>query len=100
MRDRVRARWAGLLAVCAKCEKKLKGRGFGKGGRETLSRELQALAAGKGRKARFGVCTVKCLKLCPKGAVTVVSGARPDDWLIVQPGEAAQAVLARAGIPL
>jgi predicted metal-binding protein len=90
---RARARWQGILLVCAKCEKKLKG-GFGVKGRDDLSALLRDEAGGKGGKARFGVVSAKCLKACPKGAVAVVDANRPTDWLIVEAGTAVAAVVA------
>lgn len=45
------------------------------------------------RKGVLGIVEVKCLKVCPKGAVTVVSGARPDEWLLVPGGVAADEVM-------
>ncbi|UAK26253.1 hypothetical protein [Sphingomonas nostoxanthinifaciens] len=81
------ARWRAAILVCAKCEKKLGGRGFGPDGRKPLSKVLRKHAGGgKGRKASIGVMQTKCLKICPKNAVTVVDGARPRDWLIVAAG--------------
>ena len=94
---RVRARWTGTVLVCAKCEKKLGG-GFGEGGREPLSKLLKRLAGGKGPKARFGVVSSKCLKLCPKRAVAVVDAARPRDWLVVAPGTSVAEVAAELGM--
>ena len=88
-----RARWAGVLLVCAKCEKKLDG-GFGDKGRDDLSALLRDHAGGKGGKARFGVVSTKCLKACPKGAVAVVDTGRPKDWLIVNKGTPVHAVTA------
>jgi predicted metal-binding protein len=82
-----KARWGGVLLVCAKCEKKLDNRGFGPDGRERLSRVLKHEAGGKGPKAPFGVVSTRCLKLCPKKAVTVVDGAQPGRWLVVAPGD-------------
>lgn len=82
---RVRSRWAQVALVCAKCEKKLHG-GFGEEGGAPLSKLLRKRARGKGRKADFGVISTRCLKLCPKGAVTLIDGARPDAWLVIDAG--------------
>jgi len=95
----VRARWRASLLICAKCEKKLGKKGFGADGRQRLSKLLrQRLGGGKGRKAEAGITLVKCLKICPKGGVTVVDGARPRDWLIVQAGTPIEQVEARLGL--
>ena len=42
--------------------------------------------------------STKCLKVCPKHAVTVVDGARPRDWLIVQAGTPIDQIAARLGL--
>ena len=92
------ARWRGAVLVCAKCEKKLGKGGFGAAGKNRLSKLLRKRAGGgKGRKAALGVVSSGCLKVCPKGAVTVVDGARPRDWLIVSAGTAVEEVEARLG---
>jgi len=86
-----------MVLVCAKCEKKIGG-GFGKDGRKPLSKLLCKRAEGKGRKAGFGVLSTKCLKICPKRAVTVVNGTRPRDWLIVPAGAAVTEVVEVLGL--
>jgi len=91
----VRARWQRCILVCRRCERKLDGAGFGTQGDKALSRLLRKRAGGKGRKARFGVVSTQCLKLCPKGAVTVVDGAQPDQWLAVHEGTPIDEILAR-----
>jgi predicted metal-binding protein len=92
------ARWRGSVLICAKCEKKLDKKGFGADGRRRLSKLLRKRAGGKGRKARFGVVSTGCLKVCPRHAVTVINGARPGDWMIVQVGTPIQQVEARLGL--
>jgi len=44
------------------------------------------------------VIETKCLKLCPKRAVCVVNGARPGEWLVVEPGTPVDEVAARLGL--
>lgn len=97
MRASVPSRWAAAILVCGKCEKKLGG-GFGKKGDKPLSRLLAKSAGGKGRKAGLGVISTRCLKLCPKQAVTVVDGARPDEWLVIERGTPIEEVRARLGL--
>ena len=98
MKTCVRARWERVVLVCAKCEKKLKG-GFGADGRTSLSKCLaKRNEGGRGRKAHMGVIATKCLKVCPKGAVTVVDSSRPSEWLIVQEGTALSEVEQRLGL--
>ena len=91
------ARWRSALLVCGKCEKKLGG-GFGLDGKQRLSRLLRKGAGGKGRKAGLGVIESKCLKLCPKRAVTIVDGAHPGAWLVVPAGTPLDEVRARIGL--
>jgi len=86
LKDHVRSNWSGAVLVCAKCSKKLDG-GFGDKGRTRLAKALRRhLKIGKGRKGAAGIVEVKCLGVCPRGAVTVVNGAAPDRWLLVRPG--------------
>jgi predicted metal-binding protein len=92
------SKWRGAVIVCAKCEKKLDG-GFGPGGKTKLSKMLRMLAGGgKGRKAGLGVVSTKCLKICPKKAVTVVSGNHPGEFLVVPAGEPVELLMTRLGL--
>ncbi len=80
------SRWQGSVLVCGKCSKKLDG-GFGEKGRTPLVKLLrQALGVKKGRKADRGVVEVKCLGVCPKNAVVMIDGSRPDRWMLVPAG--------------
>ncbi|MBW6525847.1 DUF1636 domain-containing protein [Sphingomonas sp. RHCKR7] len=86
MKDEVRARWGGALLVCGKCSKKLGG-GFGRKGRSSLAKALRAEPGlGKRREAALGVVEVRCLGVCPRGAVTLVDTRVPDRWRLVEPG--------------
>jgi predicted metal-binding protein len=88
------SRWQGSVLVCGKCSKKLGG-GFGEKGRTPLAKTLRAvLGLKKGRKAERGVVEVKCLGICPKNAVVMLDGARPDRWLLVPAGADASEVVA------
>lgn len=99
MKDALSARWETAILVCGKCGKKLDG-GFGEKGKRSLAKSLRrAIGGGKGRRARVGIVEVKCLGVCPKGAVTVVNAARPGEWLLVEAGAEVDAVVARLGIP-
>lgn len=87
------------MLVCAKCEKKLDKKGFGPDGGKRLSKLLRKRAGrGKGRKAGLGIISTGCLKVCPKRGVTLVDGARPRDWIIVQAGTPIEQVEARLGL--
>ena len=86
MKDHVRAGWTGAVLVCGKCSKKLDG-GFGAKGRVSLAKALRGEDGfGKGRKAEVGVVEVRCLGICPKGAVTIVDSRTPGRWRIVPAG--------------
>jgi hypothetical protein len=93
----LRARWSASVLIFPKCEKKLGKKGFGSDGKQRLSKLLRKRAGGKGSKAGIGVISTKCLKVCPKHAVTMVDGARPRDWMIVLAGSALEQVVARFG---
>lgn len=96
----VRADWAGTLLVCAKCSKKLDG-GFGPKGKTSLAKALRRyLSLGKGRKSRLGVVEVKCLGICPKNAVTVIDGGRPQQWQLVERGMPIEQVAAALNLDL
>ena len=84
-----KAEWGKVVLVCGKCSRKVGGK--------SLAKELRRVV-GKGRKARAGVVEVKCLKLCPKNAVTVVDAANPREWLVVAKGEPVADVAARLGL--
>jgi hypothetical protein len=74
---KVSGRWQEVILICRKCSKKLDG-GFGPKGRTRLNAFLrEGLATGKGRKARMGLVMAPCFKLCPKAAVTVTLGSKP-----------------------
>lgn len=93
----VRADWSTALLICKKCTKKLGG-GFGPKGRTPLAKALrQGLGVKKGRKGALGIVEVKCLGVCPKGAVTVVDGAAPGAWLLVRGGTAIPEVVDALG---
>jgi predicted metal-binding protein len=86
VKGHVRAHWGGALLVCGKCSKKLGG-GFGRKRRQSLAETLRGEPGlGKGRKAAIGVVEVRCLGICPRGAVTVVDTREPGRWRLVEPG--------------
>ena len=63
----------GVLLACAKCQKKLK-RDSHNPGTAKLAKSLKKLARQNGTEP-VRVLSVSCLKLCPKGAVTVITPA-------------------------
>uniref|UniRef100_UPI0035CB6A2B hypothetical protein n=1 Tax=uncultured Sphingomonas sp. TaxID=158754 RepID=UPI0035CB6A2B len=94
----VRSGWSDTLLVCRKCSKKLGG-GFGPKGRTGLAKALRAeLGVRKGRKGALGILEVKCLGVCPKGAVTLVDGAAPGEWLLVPAGRPIATVVEELGL--
>lgn len=83
---RLHTNWQASILVCRKCSKRLGG-GFGPKGKQSLAKLLRRQAdGGKRRKAAIGIIEVKCLGVCPRNAVTVIDGRRPDSWLIVPAG--------------
>ena len=94
----VRSNWSDAVLVCSKCSKKLDG-GFGPKGKLPLAKALRkTLALKKGRKSTAGIVEVKCLGVCPRGAVTVVNGAQAREWLLVPAGADLTAVAADLGL--
>ena len=94
----VKADWETAILVCAKCSKRLDG-GFGKKGKQRLAKALKAyLGVRRFRKARVGVVEVKCLGVCPRGAVTVVNSADPTRWRLVAKDTDLAALAAELGI--
>lgn len=82
----VRAEWTDTVLICKKCSKKLDG-GFGPKGRTPLAKALrEELGVRKGRKGPLGIIEVKCLGICPRDAVTVVTGGAPGEWALVKEG--------------
>ncbi len=93
MKNFVKSDWSTAIIVCAKCSKRLDG-GFGKKGKQSLAKALRRqLGIGRFRKAHVGVVEVKCLGICPRGAVTLIDARTPDRWRLV-PAGADLAVLA------
>jgi predicted metal-binding protein len=86
VKHHIRSEWSTAVLVCAKCSKRLDG-GFGPKRKLSLGKALRKhLQLKKGRKARAGVVEVKCLGVCPRGAVTVVDGSKPGEWMLVPAG--------------
>ena len=86
MKTQIRSNWSHTVLVCAKCSKRLGG-GFGPKGKQPLGKALRKhLGLKKGRKAAAGVVDVRCLGVCPRGAVTVVNAASSREWLLVPEG--------------
>lgn len=82
----VRSEWSIALLVCKKCSNKIGG-GFGEKRRTPLAKALRKfLGVKRGRKGALGIVEVKCLGICPRGAVTVVNGASPGEWMLVKAG--------------
>jgi predicted metal-binding protein len=96
----VRSNWSGTILVCAKCSKKLDG-GFGPKGKTSLAKALRKqFGLKKGRKGAAGIVEVKCLGMCPRGAVTVVNGTQSREWLIVPEKADLDTVAAALGLSI
>ncbi|RYG79430.1 MAG: (2Fe-2S) ferredoxin domain-containing protein, partial [Alphaproteobacteria bacterium] len=52
----------------------------------------------KGRKGAAGIVEVRCLGVCPRGAVTVVDASRPGEWMLVPEGADLDAVAGELGL--
>lgn len=93
MKHLIKANWSTALLVCAKCSKRLDG-GFGKKGKQSLAKALRRqLGIKRFRKSPIGIVEVKCLGICPRGAVTLVDARDPGNWRLI-PAGADLAVLA------
>jgi predicted metal-binding protein len=88
VKSQVKSHWQRTILVCSKCSKKLGG-GFGKNDGQSLAKALRGhLGLKRGRKAPIGIVEVKCLGICPRGAVTMVDAAEPGRWQLVEKGTA------------
>lgn len=86
LKSLVKANWETAILVCAKCSKRLDG-GFGKKGKQSLGKALRKHVGAKlSRKAKVGIVEVKCLGICPRGAVTLVDARDPGSWRLVPAG--------------
>ncbi len=77
--------WSTLLIACRKCGDKLGG-GFGPKGKDDLADAYRQVLRDRGRRREVRILEVGCLDVCPKGGVTVMHGARPDEMLVVPEG--------------
>ena len=89
--------WRDVVLVCRKCQKKLDG-GFGPDGDKTLKKALKKFLKPKNERKSVKVVEVKCFDLCPKGAVTAVNAARPDQYVIIPAGADLLEVKAKLGL--
>jgi predicted metal-binding protein len=89
------AKWDEVLLVCRKCGKKLDG-GFGDDRSSRLDRILRK-ALKQVDRSRVKLVSVSCLKVCPKGAVTVVRGSNPGSVYLVAAGADASDALDALG---
>lgn len=89
-----------MIAICEKCGKKLGG-GFGPGEKQSLGKALRkALHLPKPKRANIRLVETKCLKLCPKGAVAVISSHDPATILVVPKGTPILDVATRLGLAM
>ena len=77
MRDEIGSNWRGVILICGKCTRKLRG-GFDRHGCTPLATALRKfIKAGKGCKADIGIVETRCLQVCPKGRVVAIRSRRP-----------------------
>ena len=86
--------WQDVILVCRKCSKKLKG-GFGADGGQTLVRALKNELRGTPARRSTHLIETKCLGICPKNAVTVLSATHPAEILTIPAGLDPVAVVTR-----
>jgi len=92
------ARSTRVVAMCRKCGKKLGG-GFGSGGGQSLAKALRReLGLPSGKRARVRLIETACLDICPKGAVVVIDGGRPNETLLVPGGTPVALIAARLAL--
>jgi predicted metal-binding protein len=89
-----RTPWEDVVLICRKCSRKLDG-GFGKDGASSLRSELKLALRAAGRRRQVRGVETGCFSVCPKRAVSVMRGARPDEILVVPAGADAAEVLRR-----
>ncbi|OYY72317.1 hypothetical protein [Sphingomonas sp. 28-63-12] len=98
MKALIKAEWQTAILVCAKCSKRLDG-GFGKKGNQSLAKALRRqLGIKRFRKASIGIVEVKCLGVCPRGAVTLVDAREPGNWRLVPAGAHVPALIDSLGL--
>lgn len=98
LKSLVKANWETAILVCAKCSKRLDG-GFGKKGKQSLAKALRKQVGAKlSRKAGVGIVEVKCLGVCPRGAVTLVDASDPGSWRLVPLGADLDALAQEIGL--
>lgn len=98
MKHFIKANWETAILVCAKCSKRLDG-GFGKKGKQSLGKALcKHVGAKASRKSTVGIVEVKCLGVCPRGAVTLVDASDPQSWRLVPAGADLDALVDTLGI--
>ena len=89
-----------MIAICEKCGKKLGG-GFGPGEKQPLGKALRkALNLPKPKRANVRLVETRCLKLCPKGAVAVVSSRDTATVLVIPTGTPIIDVTTRLGLAM
>ncbi len=80
------AQWRDKLLICKNCTKRIGG-GFGPKHKTALAKALRAqLAADRRANSGLSIVEIGCLAVCADNAVTVIDGARPDNWWVVPRG--------------
>ena len=87
-----------LVAVCKKCSKKVGG-GFGDGGKASLAKALKkALDLPKWKRSPIRIVETGCMKLCPKGAVAVITSGDARLVFVIPAGTPVVEVAAHLGL--
>jgi predicted metal-binding protein len=92
------APWTDLVVLCRKCSRKLDG-GFGSDGERSLRSELRDALREQGRRRLVRIVESRCLGVCPKRAVTMMTASRPGRVFVVGAGSRMADVLDLLGAP-
>lgn len=87
------------ILVCATCSKRLGG-GFGKGGKQSLATALRkAMGIRRFRRTPLSIIEVKCLGVCPRGAMTLADMRADGKLHLVARGADLNALAREIGVP-
>jgi predicted metal-binding protein len=96
MADRIGTRptpWRSILLLCGKCARKLDG-GYGPKGKDTLKMALRMELSARGLRRQVRIIETRCMGICPKRAVTAMSGSKPGTIVTVPRKTAPEEALA------
>ncbi|AHJ67255.1 hypothetical protein [Granulibacter bethesdensis] len=87
--------WHDVLLICAKCNKKLKKRGFGKNARDSLSTALKNGLRQLGLRRTIRVAETGCFGVCPKKAICALRTGMAETILVIPAKTETVAILGR-----